>query len=374
MIKRKLYSKIKEKMSDKKAVLLLGPRQCGKTTLAKMIAESEDKKILWLNGDEFDVREKFIDSTSTQLKNMIGNNDILVIDEAQRIENIGLSIKLIVDNIDNVKVIATGSSSFELSSLINEPLTGRKWEYTLLPFSFGEMVDENGELEERRLLNERLVFGYYPDVVNNPSDKFEVLNELTSSYLYKDILSIGTIKKSEKLEKLVQAIAFQVGNQVSYNELGQMSGLDNQTVEKYIDLLEKAFILFRLTSFSRNLRNEIKKSRKIYFYDNGIRNAVINSLNPIELRNDIGALWENFLISERKKRQLFNRKWSNNYFWRTHSQQEVDYIEEYNGQLHAYEFKWNPNAKVKPPKIFLETYGACEFKVVTPKNFIEFLI
>ena len=299
---------------------------------------------------------------------------MLVIDEAQRIENIGLCIKLIVDNLPNVKVLATGSSAFELANRINEPLTGRKWEYLLLPFSYEEMCIHSGELEERRLLENRLIYGYYPDVVNSPGDEQPILKQLSSSYLYKDILTWQQIQKPAQLEKLVQALAFQVGNEVSFHELGQLCGLDNQTVERYVDLLEKAFIVFRLGSLRRNLRNELKKSRKIYFYDNGLRNAIINNFNPMNLRADTGALWENFLVSERQKRLAYHEISVNRYFWRTHAQQEIDYIEERNGQLHAFEFKWNTTAKARIPKTFTRAYPDSTGKIITPDNLQDFLL
>ncbi len=236
------------------------------------------------------------------------------------------------------------------------------------------MVAEHGLLTEKRLLNQRLVYGYYPEIVNNPGEEEIRLKQLSDSYLYKDLLTWEKIQKPDKMEKLVQALAFQVGNEVSYNELGQLTGLDNQTTEKYIDLLEKAFIVFRLGSLSRNLRNELKKSRKIYFYDNGIRNAVINQFSPAMLRQDIGALWENFVISERVKFLAYNQINCNQYFWRTHAQQEIDYIEERNGLMNAYEIKWNSKAKARFPKTFLDAYDGVETKVITPDNISEFLL
>jgi predicted AAA+ superfamily ATPase len=329
---------------------------------------------MWWNGDDADVRTILTNTTSTSLRALLGKSKTLVIDEAQRIDNIGLSIKLIIDQLQDVKVIATGSSAFDLANHINEPLTGRKWEYNLFPFSFGEMVEEHGLLTEKRLLHHRLVYGYYPEIVNNPGGEEIRLKQLSDSYLYKDVLIWEKIQKPDKMEKLIQALAFQVGNEVSYHELGQLSGLDNQTTEKYIDLLEKAFIVFRLGSLSRNLRNELKKSRKIYFYDNGIRNAVINQFSPAVLRQDIGALWENFVISERVKFLAYKQINCNQYFWRTHAQQEIDYIEERNGSMNAYEFKWNPKSNVKFPRTFLIAYENVETKVITPDNISEFLL
>jgi uncharacterized protein len=374
MISRAISDSIEKRLKDEKAIILLGPRQVGKSTLLQQLSSQFAKPVMWWNGDDTDIRTILSNTTSTSLRALLGKAKTLVIDEAQRVDNIGLSIKLIIDQLKDVKVIATGSSAFELANHINEPLTGRKWEYNLFPFSFGEMAEENGLLAEKRLLNHRLVYGYYPEIVNNPGGEEIRLKQLSDSYLYKDILTWEKIQKPDKMEKLIQALAFQVGSEVSYNELGQLSGLDNQTTEKYIDLLEKAFIVFRLGSLSRNLRNELKKSRKIYFYDNGIRNAVINQFSPAVLRQDIGALWENFVISERVKFLAYKQINCNQYFWRTHAQQEVDYIEERNGLMNAYEIKWNPKSNVKFPKTFLGAYENVETKVITPENVSEFLL
>lgn len=373
MILRAITQSIKDRLNDEKAIILLGPRQVGKSTLLEQLSPEFKTKVLWWNGDDADIRSLLVNPTSSLLKSLIGKAGTLVIDEAQRIENIGLCIKLIVDQIKGVKVIATGSSAFELANSINEPLTGRKWEYHLYPLSFAEMIDHHGLLEEKRQLNHRLIYGYYPEIVNNPGEEELRLKLLSSSYLYKDILTWERIQKPDKMEKLVQALAFQVGSEVSYNELGQLTGLDNQTTEKYIDLLEKSFIIFRLGSLSRNLRNELKKSRKFYFYDNGLRNAVINQFSPVGLRQDIGALWENFVISERVKFIAYQQTNYNQYFWRTHAQQEIDYIEERNGIMKAYEIKWNVKAKSKFPQAFLDAYDGTETKIITPDNIHEFL-
>lgn len=373
MIIRQLAPKILEKLADEKAIILFGPRQVGKSTLLNQLAPQFKAPVRWMNGDDADIRAMLESPTSTSIKAMIGNAATWVIDEAQRIKNIGLCIKLVVDNIKSVKVIATGSSAFELANSINEPLTGRKWEYHLYPFSYAEMVSQQGLLEEKRLLHHRLVYGYYPEIVLHQGEEEERLKELVSSYLYKDILTWERIQKPDKMEKLLQAIAFQVGNEVSYHELGQLTGLDNQTTEKYIDLLEKAFIIFRVGSLSRNLRNELKKSRKIYFYDNGLRNAVINQFSPAVLRQDIGALWENMMMSERVKWLAYQRLNANQYFWRTHAQQEIDYIEERNGIMKAYEFKWNTKTKTKIPSTFLQGYPDATVQVITPDNMDEFL-
>ncbi|MBC6111464.1 ATP-binding protein [Pedobacter fastidiosus] len=374
MISRAISNSIEKHLKDEKAIILLGPRQVGKSTLLQQLSSKFEAPIIWWNGDDADIRTILSNTTSTALRSLLGKAKTLIIDEAQRIDNIGLSIKLIIDQLKDVKVIATGSSAFELANHINEPLTGRKWEYNLFPFSFGEMVEEHGLLTEKRLLNHRLVYGYYPEIVNNQGEEESRLKQLSDSYLYKDILTWEKIQKPDKMEKLIQALAFQVGNEVSYHELGQITGLDNQTTEKYIDLLEKAFIVFRLGSLSRNLRNELKKSRKIYFYDNGIRNAVINQFSPATLRQDIGALWENFVISERVKFLAYRQINCNKYFWRTHAQQEIDYIEERNGVMSAYEIKWNSKSKAKFPKTFLDAYKEVETKIITPDNISEFLL
>jgi len=373
MIERLLQNKIKEKFFKGKAIIILGPRQVGKTTLIKELT-SQNENVLWLNGDEPDVQAIFTNISAARLKSILGGKNILVIDEAQRIENIGIRLKLVTDTLKDIQLIASGSSSFELSNKVNEPHTGRKWEYNLFPLSFSEMVNHHGLLEEKRLLPQRLLYGYYPEVVCNPGEEKERLKLLSDSFLYKDILSWEQIQKPDKLISLMQALAFQVGSQVSFNEIGQLCGLDSKTVEKYISLLEKTFIIFRLGSFSRNLRNELKSSKKIYFWDNGIRNSLIANFNPVELRTDTGALWENYIISERIKYLNYFNIWNNKWFWRTKEQKEIDYIEEYDGNIYAYEFKWNEMKKYKIPKSFSDTYPNASFKVVNKDNMEEFVL
>lgn len=373
MIKRELHNIIDSKLFKGKAIILFGARQVGKTTLLKALF-TEIENLLWLNGDELDIQNLFQNISATRLKAIFGSKKIVVLDEAQRIENIGLRLKLITDTMPDIQLIATGSSSFDLANKINEPLTGRKWEYKMFPISFNEMVLHHGLLEEKRLIPHRMIYGYYPDVINNQGNEKEILKQLSDSYLYKDIFIWEQIKKPDKILKLLQAIAFQVGSQVSYYELAQMCGIDSKTVEKYIDLLEKTFIIFRLGSFSRNLRNELKSSKKIYFYDNGIRNAIISNFNQIESRQDVGALWENFIISERIKYLNYSNSWVNYWYWRTKDQKEIDFIEESDGKIMAYEFKWNSNSKVKNPKLFLNTYQESTFKVIHKENFEEFLM
>ncbi len=374
MIQRSLQQVIESRLGKQKAILLLGPRQVGKTTLVRQLTQSGEGKIVWFNGDEADTRQLLSNTTSTRLRALIGNHTVVVIDEAQRIPDIGVTLKLIVDNIPEVQVIATGSSALELAGQIKEPLTGRKYEYHLYPLSFAELVNHTSLLEEKRLLHHRLIFGYYPEVVNKPGEEKETLQLLTDSYLYKDLFTLERLKKPLLLEKLVQAIALQLGHEVNYHELAQVVGADKETIERYVDLLEKAFVVFRLPSLSRNLRNEIKKGRKIYFWDNGIRNTVIKNFNQLAQRQDTGALWENFIVGERQKINQYSGAYVNRYFWRTHAQQEVDYIEEHSGKLSAWEFKWNPNAKAKVPKTFLEAYPGTATNIITPENMEDFIM
>ena len=371
MINRHIERIIQKSLHDGEVILLLGPRQTGKSTLLRERFTGED--VLWLDGDDYDVRAILTQNTSAYLKNLLKGKRRLIIDEAQNIQGIGLTLKQVHDHVKGVEVIVTGSSSFEISSTASEPLTGRKWEYHLFPLSVVEMTSHHGMLEESRLLEQRLIYGLYPEIVTHPGDAEKRLLQLTSSYLYKDVLKWQEIKKPVELEKLVQALAFQIGNEVSYNELAQMTGLTNETVQRYIDLLEKSFVIFSLSSFSRNLRNEIKKGRKIYFYDTGIRNAVIRQFQPLSRRNDIGALWENFLIVERMKFNSWSDQYPNTYFWRTHAQQEIDYIEDTNGMLYAYEFTWNEKRKKKLASSFSQTYSDHIFKVVNRENYYEFI-
>ncbi|MFN9682316.1 MAG: ATP-binding protein [Bacteroidota bacterium] len=372
MIERILEKQILAKINKKKAIILMGPRQVGKTTLLKSLFE-KSTEIIWLNGDEPDIQSIFENISSKRLEAIIGNKKMIIIDEAQRIPEIGLKMKLITDQLINVQLIATGSSAFELSNKLNEPLTGRKWEFKMYPISFQEMVNHHGLLNEIRLLPHRLIYGFYPDVVNHPGNEKEILKQLSDSYLYKDLLMIDQIKKPSALVKLLQALALQIGSQVSYHELAQICGLDGKTIEKYMMLLEQSYIIFRLTSFSRNQRNELKKSRKVYFFDNGIRNSLIANFEQIENRTDIGALWENYLVSERVKYLAYQQKWVNNWYWRTTEQQEIDYVEEENGQLSAYEFKWNPKAKGSIPNSFKKTYPTATINIIHRENFEQFL-
>lgn len=375
MIIRDLEEVVKSRLFTGKALIILGARQVGKTTLLrKIVSDYTEEEVMWLNGDEHDVQLLFENASTDRFKAYFGKTRLVIVDEAQRIPLIGLRLKLITDGLPEVQLLVSGSSSFDISNAVNEPLTGRKWEFQLFPLSFGEMVKASSLLKETRLVKHRLVFGYYPDVVNHPGDEVEVLSQLVDSFLYKDILMLDQLKKSEAVVKLLRALAFQIGSQVSYNELGQLCGLSSKTVEKYIDVLEKAFVIFKVSSFSKNLRNELKKSHKIYFYDVGVRNALISQFALIENRLDTGPLWENFIIAERKKFMHYQRRKVNCWFWRTTDQAEVDWIEEENGELRAFEFKYNGKSTAQLSKKFRTTYPEAKTMIVSPENIHEFLL
>jgi predicted AAA+ superfamily ATPase len=374
MIKRKLQNVIKNKLFKGKAILLFGPRQVGKSTLIEELVSHQDKKWLYLNGDDADVREILTDTSAAKLKYVVGDNEIVFIEEAQRIQNIGLTLKIITDQFRHVQVIATGSSAFELSSQVNEPLTGRKYEYMLYPLSFAEMVAHHGLIREKGLIEHRLVYGYYPEIVTKTDEEKTLLKLLANSYLYKDLLMLEQVKKPLLLDKLIKALALQVGSEVSYNELSQTVGADKQTVEKYIDLLEKAYVVFRLPALNRNVRNEIKKGKKIYFYDCGIRNAIIGNFTPVNSRMDTGALWENYVIAERMKKLRYNDVDTAFYFWRTTQQQEIDLIEEAGGKLNVYEIKWGKNEKTRFSQTFIDNYPGANTHIISPDNIEEFLL
>lgn len=355
-----------------KVVIIYGPRQVGKTTLIKQIQKRYKEKSIYLNCDEPDIRVALTNTTSTEIKEFIGNSKLVFIDEAQRVRNIGITLKLIVDNFPKIQVVATGSSSFELSNEISEPLTGRKYEFNLYPFSIKELSAVYSRIEISRILERRIILGMYPEIVISREQTKGKLRDLAYSYLFKDVLQYQNIKNPELLEKLLQALALQTGNEVSYNELAEIVGIDKKTISAYISILEKSFVIYRLNPFSRNLRNELKKFRKIYFFDTGIRNALINNFNPLNLRQDVGALWENFMISERIKYNCNNTLIKNVYFWRTHGQQEIDYLEEFQGKLHGYEFKWSKK-KFRRPKLFLDTYPGSTVELINKDNFMDFV-
>lgn len=372
MITRIIEPKIIDDLSRRKAIVILGARQVGKTTLIECIAK-HSTKVLHLNCDDSEDRIILEDKSSTALRTLISDYDIVLIDEAQRIRDVGLVLKKIVDLKLQVKVIATGSSSLDLANGIAEPATGRTIEYQLFPFSLRELANDTSIIEEGKNLAQRMVYGLYPDVVNYPSDAKRTLMELTNNYLYKDILTYKGFKKPELLQKLLQALALQLGSEVSYNELARLIGADKETVENYIGLLEKCYVVFRVGSYSRNLRTEIRKGKKVYFYDNGVRNAILANFAPLDLRNDVGALWENLMISERYKRHIYANDYTRMYFWRTHEQKEIDLIEEVDGRLECFEFKWGKKVKAKPSLTFLNAYPETPFRVVNPENYWEFV-
>ncbi len=370
MYSRYLSDIIKKRIGSGKAIIVTGPRQVGKTTLIESILKNEE--YLLLDGDDPKTRTLLTEPNTEQIRTILGKYKFVFIDEAKRIEGIGLTMKIITDRFKDVQVFASGSSSFDLTNRINEPLTGRKWEYQLFPISWEEYENHHGFLYSEQQLENRLLYGLYPDVLNNVGDEISILRNLVNSYLYRDILSYSDIRKPEILDKLVQALALQVGSEVNYTELAQIVNVDKNTISKYIDILEKGYIVFKLGSFSRNVRNEIKINKKIYFYDNGIRNMVIGNFNPINLRTDKGALWENFLISERIKQIEYKQSLARTYFWRTKQQQEVDFVEDNGGKITGFEFKWINKKKVKLPKTFTESYNAGS-KVIDKENFREFI-
>jgi predicted AAA+ superfamily ATPase len=371
MYSRYLSERINKRIGSGKAIVVIGPRQVGKTTLIESLLNS--KEYLLLDGDDPKTRTILTEPNTEQIRTILGKYKYVFIDEAQRIEGIGLTMKIITDRFKDVQLFTSGSSSFDLTNKINEPLTGRKWEYQLFPISWEEFENHHGFLNAEQQLENRLLYGFYPDVLNNVGDEVSVLRNLVNSYLYKDILSNSDIRKPEVLDKLVQALALQVGSEVNFSELAQIVNVDKNTVGKYIDILEKGYIIFKLGSFSRNVRNEIKTNKKIYFYDNGVRNMVIGNFNPIDLRTDKGALWENFLISERVKQIEYKQSLARVYFWRTKQQQEVDFVEDNGGEISGFEFKWNKKKNTRLPKTFIESYNA-KSQVIDRENFREFVI
>lgn len=371
MIGRTIATDIEKDFQSGKIIVITGARQVGKTTLLEDFA-SRFSKVLKLNCDNYDDRLDLENRRSTELRNLIGDSDFVMIDEAQRVNNIGLTLKILADLKLNIPILVTGSSSFELNNAINEAATGRFFDYRMYPFSFSELANHTSQRDEVRLLEQRILYGSYPDVVNHPDDARRIVTNLANNYLYRDLLEYKGMKKPELLQKLVRALALQIGSEVSYNELAKTLGADKETIENYIDLLEKCFVVFRLSSFSRNMRTEIKKGKKIYFYDNGIRNALITNFAALELRNDKGALWENYLVSERIKKLRNTGDYSQCYFWRTNTQQEIDLIEECDGKMRAYEFKWK-DEKAKMPAIFAETYPEATFQVINTVNYRDWL-
>ena len=354
----------------------MGPRQVGKSTLAETVIP-KDAKILEINGDSTDVQTMFVNVDEVKMRVLIGNKDFLFVDEAQKIENVGNMLKIVAEKFKDVRIIVTGSSAFKLAAAVNESLTGRKREYKLYPLSFKELADHTSTLEESRMLDHRLIYGYYPEVVTSPGDEKEVLKELIDSYLYKDVMEENNIAKPDKLVKLVQALAFQIGSTVSPTELAGLIGVDAKTVERYIDLLEKSYIIFTLPSYAKNQRNELKFARKLYFWDMGIRNGVIGNMAPMSLRSpeELGHMWENFVIAERIKRNEYaGRTFVQHYFWRTQQKKEIDLIEIEDGVMSGFEIKKKGGKRVSAPASFTEAYPDAKFECVTPTELIEFLM
>lgn len=373
MIQRFLAATLSQKSNSKKVVIILGPRQAGKTTLVKYMTEATGTEFTYINGDEPVTRSLWKPDNVSTVMQLIGKNKLIIIDEAQALENIGLLVKILIDREPGYQFIITGSSALELANQTFESLTGRFSGYKLLPVSIQEIRHTFGLMQVIENLPQRLILGSYPEVITNSDNAREVITTITQSYLYKDLLALTGLRKPQVLDDLLKALSWQVGSQVSYNELSRKLGIDVKTVDKYITILEKNFILFTLPSFARNLRNELLRSKKIYFYDNGIRNSVINNFSPLSYRSDIGALWENFLVSERIKWLTNNGIQANQYFWRTTSQSEIDYIEELDGKISAFEFKFNPKNKVRFSPSFVESYKPEEIKVVHSENYWQWL-
>ncbi|MFB6340943.1 ATP-binding protein [Saccharicrinis sp. FJH62] len=371
---RDLSENIIKKLQSNKVVIVFGARRVGKTVLVKELLEKIDEPVLSLNGEDIYVHDKLAIRSVENYKQLLGSYKFLYIDEAQKIPEIGSKLKLMIDEIEDLKIIISGSSSFDIHKDAGEPLTGRKYSFNLYALSENEYNQIENNFEKIDKVRERLILGNYPELLQIPDreDKIDYLNEMVSSYLLKDILVYENIKNSQKIFNLLRLIAFQIGGEVSLQELGKQLGISKNTVEKYLDLLSKVFILHKVEGFSRNLRKEITKNSRWYFLDNGIRNAVIANFNPIESRNDVGALWENYMISERLKYQENNRLSSNNYFWRTYEQQEIDWVEERDGSLFGYEFKWK-ESKIKIPKQWKNAYPDSSFEVINKDNFDKWL-
>lgn len=374
MIYRYYQDKILKLLKPGKVLVLYGSRRVGKTTLIKKFLSTYSGKYLYATGEDINFRNILESESVTKIVSSFSAYELIVIDEAQKINNVGLGLKLIVDHIPQIKVIATGSSSFELANQVGEPLTGRKNTVTLFPLAILELIEEFGKLKAESLLEEQLIYGGYPEVTTYQSieEKKNYLIELTSSYLYKDLLELENIRHSRKLHDLLTLLAFQIGNEVSINELSNSLDLGKGTVSRYLDLLEKAFVIKNIRGFSRNLRSEVTKTSRYYFLDNGVRNAIINNFNPLMRRDDIGALWENFVVMERLKKQEYFQIHSNNYFWRTYDRQEIDLVEERDGNLFGFEIKYKQQ-KVSPPSQWLQAYPKAKFKLINKDNYLDFV-
>lgn len=370
---RNLEKQIEKWLFKKKILIIYGPRQVGKTTLVKSLLQKHPQKSAYFNCEDLFIKQNLEIHNAEHLKKYLGTYQLIVLDEAHLVVNIGSTLKLLWDTLPNLQIIATGSSSFELSNKINEPLTGRALEFRLFPLSLAEIASQYDKFQLQTVIDNIMRFGAYPEVINADTQNAPLLvKDITNKYLFKDILEFEGIKNSDVLLKLLQALALQLGNEVSYAELGTILGISKNTVTKYVDLLEKCFVIYRLKPFSRNLRKELNKKHKIYFYDLGIRNSIINNFNEPGLRTDVGPLWENLLITERFKYNQYAQKLVNPWFWRTHDQKEIDYIEEEGGTLHGFEFKWNSD-KYKKPAEFLTAYPGSDIHLINRKNFFEFV-
>ncbi len=371
---RKLQQVIEKWLTKKKVLVVIGPRQVGKTTLMEKIISEFADECEYLNCEIPAIKQQFQDISIENFKRIIGNNKLLILDEVQQIENIGLCLKIMHDNFkDQVKIIATGSSALDISDKIFEPLTGRHLLFNMYPLALSEIYTKSKILQIEQNLSWHLVYGMYPDVLNDKANAEKYIVSLCGSYLYKDVLAWKDIRKPEMLNKILQLLAYQICNEVNMHELSQQLGINVETLESYISLLEKSFVVFRLSSFSNNPRKEIAKMKKIYFYDNGIRNAIIGNFNPLIARNDSGVLWENFIINERMKHNSYNEKNIRTYFWRTYNQQEIDYIEKENEMISAYEMKWSESKKNKITKAFTNLYPDAHSEIITPKSISNFV-
>lgn len=374
-LKRTIEEKLIQYLKPNKVMVLVGPRRVGKTVLLTHILSQVSEKYMFLHGEDNETISILENRSIQNYKNLLGDNNLLVIDEAQKIPDIGAKLKLMIDNIEELKIIITGSSAFDIQNQTGEPLTGRKHTFNLFAFSELELNQIENVIQKRSNLRQRLVFGNYPELLQIKSNegKIEYLKEIINSYLLKDILAFQNIKNSHKIFDLLRLISLQVGGEVSLQELASQLSMSKNTVEKYLDILSKVYVLYNVRGFSKNLRKEITKTSRWYFLDNGLRNAVIANLNPIELRSDIGALWENYIISERLKYQNYSGMIVNNFFWRTYDQQEIDWVEEREGKLFAYEFKWNPQKKVKIPVAWKNAYPDSEFKLINRDNYMDWI-
>lgn len=375
MIKRIIEDRIFECLVANKAILIFGARRVGKTILMKQILMKANSKVLFMNGEDLDTLSLLESQSVSNYKRLLNGIEILAIDEAQNIPDIGQKLKLIVDEVSGIKVIASGSSSFDLLNKAGEPLVGRSSQFLLFPFSQNELTDKENVLQVHQNLEEKIVYGYYPEVVlmNDLGQKKDYLKNIVNSYLLKDILVLDGLKNSKKMLELLKLIAFQIGSEVSYDELSRQLGLSRNTVEKYLDLLSKVFVIYKLGAFSRNLRKEVSKAGKWYFYDTGIRNAIISNFSLLSQRLDNGQLWENYLINERIKQNFYFNQDKSFYFWRTYDGQEIDLIEVENGKLNAFEFKWGEKLP-RVPRAFADNYSEATYQVVNKSNFLDFIL